>query len=70
MKYETIKLFDGTDLPGALHHFLLSCYECGNDSYVKWSIGGREDEEAKQIDQWLIENGASKNETVMFSYWW
>lgn len=70
MKYETIKLFDSIDLPDDLRQYLLGHYECGNDSYVRWSIGNHTTEVAKKLDQWLIDNGASEDESVMFSYWW
>lgn len=80
-KYKTYKVFDCQDMPDDLCSKFLETYEKSNDVYVSWTIKGSSpeyvSEEEKEIDAWLIANGADdatspdeSGETVIIQYWW
>ncbi len=86
--YEVMKVFDcqwDPGMPDDVKEAFFSFYECGNDTYVQWSIHDEkfEDENSKRalnkkkVDAWLIANGANppphddeEGETVLIKHWW
>ena len=81
-KFKTMKVFDCQDMPDDLCRiFLLTWDNKCNDVFVSWTIAGSTSEsmsdEDKEIDAWLIANGATaplasdqSGEAVIIQYWW
>jgi len=74
MKYTMMKVFNPLRAPRPV--FEVVSLEQRNDSYASWTIGseysscGETAEEREAVDQWLIENGAEKEEKVLLWISW
>lgn len=56
-------------------------YDMPNNSYIDWKVGSYqiidedyntfpEDTLLEKVDDWLLENGFDKNESIMILHWW
>lgn len=78
MIFKIMKVFDCQDMPRDLRREFFRLWDNkGNDVFVDWTLGDSDDDVSKQIDEWLIANGAesakdesSESETVLIKYWW
>ena len=77
MKYETVKVFDCQALPvHTRNQFFAKAKPACAGVYVPWEVQSQYDEHSEpneyytDVDQWLQENGAPYNETVLIYCWW
>ena len=77
--FKMMKVFDcqfNPGMPADVKEAFFSFYECGNDVCVLWTIEKIPNEDAVElakegmVSNWLIENGACEDETVLIKHWW
>lgn len=77
MNYKTLKIFDCQDMPKEVKQHFFEIYRysgVGNYCYVDYNVadsiwGEDEGYSYKLVDEWLIENGAEKTESVIIKHW-
>jgi hypothetical protein len=74
--YELAKVFDCNQMPRDVRSIFIEWTEgISNDVYVAWDIkDGFIDEDQKEkynkVSQWLRDNGATEEDTIIVSHWW
>lgn len=84
--FKVMKVFDcqyDPGMPDDVKMAFFSFYECGNDTYVEWTVQSVAPDadvdraQRKAIDDWLIDHGAlgsrdddHEGETVLIKHWW
>lgn len=66
--YWEVKAFDCQDMPDDIRSLFFSNNPDGhNDTYVSFCVNRRGED---LVSDWLLDNGATPDETVMIKFWW
>ena len=71
--YETMKVFDSSDLPGDVYEWIADYLEVSNGIYRSWWVPNELSvvkSYRNDVNNWLLENGAELNEQVLIKFSW
>jgi hypothetical protein len=69
------KVFDRMEIPTYIQEKFMDAYEASygepptNESYISYSINSDYGTD-KDVTEWLLSNGAEKNDDILIRWWW